>query len=810
MDELNQHILINNQNTKERMQKISLLTTLLFICSITAFAQINDGSMPKSFVPAFYLNQTIPVTTMPALDMAVINQENTERDAKGILMFNTKIQPTSIALGTEGVWDKYPNGDQIWRTRIQAKDAKGVVLYFSNFRIPTGAKLYVYSVDKKEVLGGFTSDNNQMSGQFALGPIYSDDVIVEYFEPARVAGQGQFTINGVGNMYRFAKTTENFGDSDPCEVNVNCTPEGTGKTQQRDAVARILVRVGSSAGWCSGAMVNNALQNCDRYFLTALHCALGTQGVNSSIASASDFGQWIFYFNYQSTGCTSPSTQGTLANQSLTGCTMRAHSNGGGGGSGSDFLLLEINNTIPSSYNVFFAGWNAGTAATTGGYGIHHPAGDIKKVSAFSATTATTGWNGSSLSSHWRLSWIATTNGHGVTEGGSSGSPLFNQNQLIIGQLFGGGAACSGTNDNGQEDNYGRLDISWNGTSASERLKDWLDPANTNVLTHLGYNPNGPGVALDAGVAQIAGIEDNYCNVDSFIPELSIRNYGNDTITTLDIVYDIDGTTYPTYSWMGSLAPNTITTVVLPTLTAGAGAHTFNATTILPNGSLDSNLVNDARSVSFFITLGGAAIDYALAMDCYGSEISWTISDSATGLVLYSGGPYNNNFNTVDTLMDQLCLADGCYRYAIYDSYGDGLDGTSGFCGRSGDYWLTDVMGNALVRMTAPNGNFGDSAVHYFCLPYVINNQTNLNKINEFKVFPNPTDGMVYIDLALKESEEIQLELYSVTGQLLQNINKLNIVSARFAFDLKAYSAGMYFVKLRVGDKTYAKKVVKD
>jgi hypothetical protein len=78
------------------MQKINLLATLLFLCSMTAFAQINDGTMPKSFVPAFYLNQSIPLVTTPALDMAVINQENTERDAKGILMFNTKIQPTSI------------------------------------------------------------------------------------------------------------------------------------------------------------------------------------------------------------------------------------------------------------------------------------------------------------------------------------------------------------------------------------------------------------------------------------------------------------------------------------------------------------------------------------------------------------------------------------------------------------------------------------------------------------------------------------------------------------------------------------------
>jgi hypothetical protein len=582
------------------MQKISLLAMLLFMGSITAFAQINDGTMPKSFVPAFYLNQDIPLTTMPALDMAVINQENTERDAKGILMFNTKIQPTSIELGTEGVWDKYPNGDQIWRTRVQAKNAKGLVLYFSNFRIPTGAKLYVYSLDKKEVLGGFTSENNQMSGQFALGPIYSDDVIIEYFEPANVAGQGQFTINGIGNMYRFAKTTENFGDSDPCEVNVNCSPEGTGKTQQRDAVARILVRVGSSAGWCSGAMVNNALQNCDRYFLTALHCALGTQGVNSSIASSADFGQWIFYFNYQATGCTSPTTQGTLANQALTGCTMRAHSNGGGGGSGSDFLLLEINNTIPSSYNVYFAGWNAGTAATTGGYGIHHPAGDIKKVSAFTATTSSTGWNGSSLSSHWGLSWVSTTNGHGVTEGGSSGSPLFNNSGRIIGTLTGGSSYCTSPNS---PDAYGKMSYHWtsNGAAANRQLKAWLDPSNSGITTLTGtYFPCTPVNSLDAGISNITNPADSttICD-DPFAPEVVLQNFGTTTLTSATIRYQVNTGAVSTFAWSGSLTSGGTTTVTLPlvAIPPGGAVFSFRAFTINPNGGTDANTANDETSV---------------------------------------------------------------------------------------------------------------------------------------------------------------------------------------------------------------------
>ena len=47
--------------------------------------------------------------------------------------------------------------------------------------------------------------------------------------------------------------------------------------------------------------------------------------------------------------------------------------------------------------------------------------------------------------------------------------------------MYGGGAACSGTVDNGLLDYYGRLGVSWEGGgSSSTRLRDWLDPNGSN------------------------------------------------------------------------------------------------------------------------------------------------------------------------------------------------------------------------------------------------------------------------------------------------------------------------------------------
>ncbi|MDZ7845751.1 MAG: hypothetical protein U5L96_02660 [Owenweeksia sp.] len=53
--------------------------------------------------------------------------------------------------------------------------------------------------------------------------------------------------------------------------------------------------------------------------------------------------------------------------------------------------------------------------------------------------------------------WAATANGHGVTEGGSSGCPLLDADGLIRGVLTGGLATCVANTD---PDYYGKFSYS--------------------------------------------------------------------------------------------------------------------------------------------------------------------------------------------------------------------------------------------------------------------------------------------------------------------------------------------------------------
>ncbi len=102
-------------------------------------------------------------------------------------------------------------------------------------------------------------------------------------------------------------------------------------------------------------------------------------------------------------------------------------------------------------------------------------------------------------------------NGHSVTEGGSSGSPLYNSYHRVIGQLY-GAYYCSNpncTNPPNDIANYGKFGVSWdNGSEKRRRVWDWLDPDNTGALeldgleqaTNLYVTLDGPDVVYEGEI----------------------------------------------------------------------------------------------------------------------------------------------------------------------------------------------------------------------------------------------------------------------------------------------------------------------
>ncbi|MFT7612325.1 MAG: hypothetical protein ACI9J3_001280 [Parvicellaceae bacterium] len=692
------------------MKKNYLLLILSFFLLSTGWTQVTNMAGPVSWKAKVKLVAP-PVEVMPAFDMNQQLLEDSINNANKVgpwrFGFNHYVD---LNLNNSGLWTSLPNGDRIWRIELKSANALTINLVFDLFDIPDGGFVYLYDKDRTNRVGAYTSRNNNPEQKLGTELVHGDHIVLEYYEPQAVQGQGQLKIGAVTHGYRELGTYANslgnnlmkaLNSSGDCNIDVNC-PLGTGWEDQIRSVAMIVV---GGNGICTGALINNVSCDFTPYFLTANHCYSG------SIAT------WSFRFNWESppgtescattAGSTDP---GGPYDQTSNGGTVRAND------SGSDFLLLEMNMLLAEaqSWNVFFAGWDNSETAPTQVTGIHHPSGDVKKICQDGgAIFDTWNFNGDPNTEVWRINdWT-----QGVTEPGSSGSPLFDQNGRIIGDLSGGTAACSGTNDNGGYDGYGRFGVSWTGGgSAATRVRDWLDPANTST-TNDGCDPNAPVSADDAGIQSIVDPTGNLCGTGSFIPQVELHNYGSASLSSVTINYDLDGGTNQVFNWTGTLASGGTTPVVLPTMTAGNGAHVFNVSTALPNGNADGNTANDADLSNFNVLLAGQLIDFTLDLDCWGSEVTWTVEDASSN-VLYSGGPYTDlSPGGAGQITEQWCLDAGCYDFTINDSYGDGMYGSQyGSCTADGTYQITDASSTVLASMIAANSDYGNQEINNFCV----------------------------------------------------------------------------------------------
>ena len=638
------------------MNKFLRFTGLLLVLCLPfipqGFAQVSQGGTPPSFENRA-ITTHIPEVEMPFTDEVLLRKEDALEEGKNEpprFGFAHKVKLNHL---DQGVWEELPGGDGLWRLGIHSTGAKSINLIFNHFYIPEGGKLFIYAADRSTVIGAFTSVNNKVSGKFSTIPIKGEALVLEYYEPAAVRGSGIISISKVVHGYRdiFA-IARDFNDSGSCNNNVNC-PIGADWVDQINSVAMSIV---GGTRWCSGAIVNNTAGSDIPYYLTADHCL------------TADLSTWTFIFNYQSPGCTN--VDGSLLD-AISGATLRSSLGS------SDFALMELTLPPPPAYNVYYAGWDKRNITSDTSIGIHHPAGDIKKISFDYGTTFSASFSGTP-DSHWEVAnWE-----DGTTEGGSSGSPLFNNEHRLIGQLSGGAASCS----NIDYDQYGKFSYSWEtGTSASQRLREWLDPAGTDpdFIDGAYYFEID---TLDAQLVSILSPEPILCDT-VIAPSISIRNGGADTLTSLNINYSIDGVPQTPIAWTGSLPYFQSETVPFPSTAVTTGAHTLLIWLDSPNSGVDQDMINDTMTMEFSAVIGQTLV-LDLLTDDFGGETTWELRDSL-GAVIYSGEGYDDN----TSYSVEMCVAEACYTFILYDDYGDGI-----CCGYgTGSYSLTSGSGYVFV-----------------------------------------------------------------------------------------------------------------
>jgi len=726
------------------------MTKLYYSCFVlltfagSLIAQVSEGGLPTSFGLHATTVKTAQIIELQKPNVPQLIQEDAVNDQLGRSYRVGQLIQTNLSPMNSGSWTTLPDGSKLWQLVIHADAALALGLYFAEeVELPAGSKLFAFNKNKKHVLGAYTSYTPRFQ---ALQMVEGDFLTLEYHTPAHVITMPKININEVTYFYRGVSDFVNdFKDevlntrAQSCQVDVACVPESNGWAEQIRSVVHFTFTQGGGTFVCSASTINNTANDCKPFILTAWHC--GERSAGSNINS------WVWYWNYQKTSCqpNSNSTNPNKGTQTMTGGTVRASSGSGtlnnppGANqvAGSDFYLVELNAAIPVSYNPYFAGWDRNNTAASSGVGIHHPNGSAKKISTFTSALTNTSFNGGGNGHFWRVTWASTTNGHGVTEGGSSGSPIFNQNKRIVGQLTGGSSACNATN---QPDVYGKLRSNWdlNGTNNNAQLRPWLDPTNSGVTTLDGHACSGGGTS---GYCPATATH-NCASGDEFIANVNLNTINN---------------------------------------TSGCAQY--------------SNFTAQSTSL-----VRGQQYTLSIGTGIVGSQNSAYVDNQIAAWIDFN---QNNTFEANERV-GLTTVAQGTgfpIQYTFTVPTGATLGNTRM---RVRLNYLPDD-GN-IEPCNPPAGPYQWGETEDYTINIVNTSSLDEEESGDLAIFPNPSDGIFFVDASALAFDQFSLVLYNTQGALLQQ--NTHAAGEVVTVDLSNMAKGVYHLHLVSGDFVRVKKIV--
>lgn len=446
--------------------RISYQPTTNQLTKINKINAVTRSSVDKIVLPIFDVLQILKEDSLNQIDVDI-----PFRFGKGF--------DTNLSLNKNGSWQNTEEG-RVWTMSFHSSGAKSLNFIFNDFYLPEGAELYIVNTDKTVLYGPVTSSCIPEDGFFMTDLIAGEDVSIYLFEPGEHMGQSRLKISKIVHAYRGVSINadgemRSSDDLLPCHNDVACFSDWASESK---AVALVLLANGTSL--CSGALIMSADYSFRPYFLSAFHCIdIGDFPGSLTTAEISDAEHWMFKFGYQK-GCGSNYISSGIT---FNGAVFRA------GYCDTDFALMELNSNPGNiQYPPTWLGWDrSGNTPLSGTY-IHHPLGNPMKISFdtenLSIYNSPINWY-----DHWgNIFTISPANTHwttildnGVVQNGSSGSPLFDQNKRVIGQLHGGLQESCLYNIPKYS---GAFHKSWTGGGTnSTRLSNWLDPNNSGVTT---------------------------------------------------------------------------------------------------------------------------------------------------------------------------------------------------------------------------------------------------------------------------------------------------------------------------------------
>ena len=381
----------------------------------------------------------------------------------------------------------------------------------------------------------------------------------------------------------------------------------------------------------------------------------------------------------------------------------------------------------------------------------------------------------------------------------------------------------------------------------------------------------------DVQVSSIINPEITYCYGDESPVMVEIKNTGSNTVTSLQLSYQLNDGEIKTYDWEGSLAPGA-TDFVIPDVVQGQeGLNNITAFTSLPNGEKDAYPHADTVRRAF-TTKSAMSLPYLEDFEEPFTEKGWDIidsdgaipwqyivevmsSDSTVGGAVAVNHGFHTFFDIANSSYDELIsplidLSTVTQPYLVFDySYYSGnfnagtirLDNLSVIvstdCGAINDtvfFKSVDGLRTRETAMVQEATDWGRDTIDltafegkniqltfrtesdggYWLLldnvqvdgiPNAVGFDTEALFLENFDCHPNPVQNVLTIDWEVKESQELQLNLYGIDGQqLLTQSMEATQIKGQTEMDMTVLPAGIYLLELKGEEGSKVIKVVKE
>ncbi|HOM36730.1 MAG: C25 family cysteine peptidase [Bacteroidales bacterium] len=367
-----------------------------------------------------------------------------------------------------------------------------------------------------------------------------------------------------------------------------------------------------------------------------------------------------------------------------------------------------------------------------------------------------------------------------------------------------------------QLNNEDPVEINWTGDlafleSETVTFPEITLPQGNSIITAYVSSPNGQldeypdndtkskNILVYSGNVQLTEIISplgSLCNITTASPSVKIKNFDSNPLTSATIHYSCNGVE-DSYNWTGNLEQNQTATITFPENEFPQGENTIVFSIISVNGGV--NLANNGTNIStdFNVISSGQLVKIDILTDYYPNETSWKLFDANQNIV-FSDGPYPSTPRN-ELYSYELCLNFGCYTFAVYDSYGDGMNGSTWFNPAKGKITITNLSTSDIIWDWTASGNWS-SYTYDFCL---IPSSLEKSELSNIGIYPNPSSGKVFVT----NNKEIQnIQVYSIGGKLLKNIS---VNSNTAVIDIENLPAGIYIFMVTTENSVTHTKVIK-